>query len=836
MPPPASYLSEHRRRHHVNIFPAFRLLLLCIIVLPTSTADVEAAAIKDTVSTTTLEMYAKLPGAGTLPAAEDERLIRALSYTGMRAFRAICSLPAMTRDQAAAALRRLPTRKIRYDHMPLLEKLVTIDGVTVDDCWRLIERLAPVDFVTARALAGLAHVAAMSVDDLFRLIDRVERLDEPGRWAAGGLFAVTAITAAETERGLELIDELRERQRWAAEQQCRIKGITAPEALAGLARLRFLSESEAWNARALFMQPDMTAALAAAWLRGYFTIPRQERERAFLQMSPADRTTLLRIFAAAADYPLWRINNLHDITDDRGREIGSGMLAGSSGDRLLGLLHRLQPAVQQQYGAGMRRLLAAGSRGEAIAVLRRATAAARKQAAVDLTSANIYVLLAHGSDLYDSSFRDILVPVLKERIVAGFGGDLLAFLVATDPESVFASDCIASLAQKGKLTVFLPANPVKHKQVLDLVARSALHNEFSLILFSATFGHILETIAPPARSYLIDLLLDAANSTNGLFSRQVRIILQYYLHEYPALLSPADRTGIGAMVATLGPIDLAPYTRPPFAEWIADGRLQSLSVFQDDDDGRSSYLSNSRTLAAGGYRPRLSVTYSLPGLSAPAAAAAHSAIAAVATGGAGLGRLLQLAAAHPVVIDWTRSMNGVAISHSVFVYQGEATQRHLLARFLKSGSEMFAQRGHSYWRREQLLDPIQDLLAAGTVTAADLRAKQRFLSIGSCGGIRAYSELNRMFHNHVDILATIGTGKTTINNPYNRQLFEVIARHRGRLSWEELARQSAAIISANLGDDYLQPGSLPAILHKIMDRKPQTDAPDQTRRTAATAR
>ncbi|MBB5347851.1 hypothetical protein JWG42_11180 [Desulfoprunum benzoelyticum] len=820
----------------MNIFPPYRLLLLSLIVLLTSTATAPAASIKDTAYTTTLEIYARLPGAGTPPGAADERLIRALSYTGMRAFRALCSLPALTRDQAATALRRLPTTTIRYEHMPLLEKLVAINGATVDDCWRLIDRLAPVDFVTARALAGLAHVAAMTVDDLFVLIDRIAELDEPGRWAAASLFSVTAITAAETRRGLELIDELGERQRWAAEQQCRIPGITAREALAGLERLQYLGESDAWNARALFMQPGMTADLAAAWLRRYFSIPGPEREEAFLRLSPGDRTILLRVFAAAADYPLWRINNLHDITDARGREIGSGTLAGYSGDRLLTLLHRLPLVVQRQYGTGMRRALQLGNRGEAVAVLRRATAAARQQTAVDLTSANIYVLLAHGSDLYDSSFRDILVPVLKERIGASFGNDLLSFLVATDPEGIFASDCIASLAQKGKLTDFLPTDPARQQQVLDLVARSALQSEFSLILFSATFGRILETIAPPARSYLIGLLLDAAASANGLFSRQVRIILQYYLDEYPALLTAADKTGIGGMLATLGPIDLAPYTRTPFAEWAADGRLQSLSVFQDDDDGRSSYLSNSRTLLAGGYRPQLSAIYSLPGLSTSAAAAARSAVAAVAAGGEGLGRLLQLAAAHPLVVDWSRTINGLAISHSVFVYQGKTTQQHLLARFLRSRSEMFAQRGHSYWRREQLLDPLADLLAAGGITPADLRAKQRFLSIGSCGGIRAYSELNRMFYNHVDILATIGTGKTTINNPYNRQIFEIIARHRGGLSWEELARQSADIFHRNLGDDYLQPGSLPAILHKIMDLKPKNDAPDQTRRTPATAR
>ena len=174
-------------------------------------------------------------------------------------------------------------------------------------------------------------------------------------------------------------------------------------------------------------------------------------------------------------------------------------------------------------------------------------------------------------------------------------------------------------------------------------------------------------------------------------------------------------------------------------------------------------------------------------------------------------------------------MGGLRLSHSLAVYQGKAAQQQLLGQFLKGGGEMFAQRGHSYWRREQLIDPLRDLLAAGSITPADLRAKQRFLSIGSCGGIRAYSELNRMFHNNVDILATIGTGKTSINNPYNQQFFEIIARHPAALTWEEVARKSADIFSRNLGEDYLQPGSLPAILHKIMDLKPETDGTDKTR-------
>jgi hypothetical protein len=131
--------------------------------------------------------------------------------------------------------------------------------------------------------------------------------------------------------------------------------------------------------------------------------------------------------------------------------------------------------------------------------------------------------------------------------------------------------------------------------------------------------------------------------------------------------------------------------------------------------------------------------------------------------------------------------------------------------------EMFAQRGHSYWREEQLLKPMRQLLESGEISHASIPDINRFMSIGSCGGIRIYSELNRLFNNSVDIFATVGTGKAVVNDPYNQRLFEVIAASGDELSWEEVARRLNPILSDERDSDYLQPGSLPAILHKMMD-------------------
>jgi len=62
-----------------------------------------------------------------------------------------------------------------------------------------------------------------------------------------------------------------------------------------------------------------------------------------------------------------------------------------------------------------------------------------------------------------------------------------------------------------------------------------------------------------------------------------------------------------------------------------------------------------------------------------------------------------------------------------------------------------------------------------------------------------------------------------INDPYNKNFFEVIARNPSEITWKDVAVQSAHIFGQNLGRDYLQPGSLPAILHKLLEESKKDD-------------
>ncbi len=145
----------------------------------------------------------------------------------------------------------------------------------------------------------------------------------------------------------------------------------------------------------------------------------------------------------------------------------------------------------------------------------------------------------------------------------------------------------------------------------------------------------------------------------------------------------------------------------------------------------------------------------------------------------------------------------------------------MLNRFIHSKDEMLAQRGHSYWRSEQIIEPLTKLIEENKVTESELREKQRFLSLGSCGGVKVYTTLTRLFASSVDILATIGTGLALINDPYNKMFFEIIASNPSTISWKTVAQQSSSIFQGDRGQDYLLPGSLTAILHKILDETQQ---------------
>ncbi len=803
---------------HNNIFSTKVLLFIILFFCSSLFPLLSQAKIPDRGYKKTVESFSRV-------ACEDESLfeykkdlIRSLTYTNKRALRAFAEIDSISAQELVSTLERLVFEKISFDNVQLLERFVTLTGASNEMAWEFLDQLANLDYSKGRVMTGFTLVDVVSAKELLAYVSRIKAMPDPAAWALKAFLLLPGHSGPDISTAIEVLGKMNKQQQWAVEQCCRIKDINAFHALEIIRLLPALSRTDAWNAKGLFKQ-DISADNAKSWVKYYFSEALEQKEWLFFSRTPAEKAIFLRGLAEASDYITWKINDLHSVTNELGREISAATLRRSSKSYLTTLFQRLDWKTREKFKNSFYNALHSGKQGTAITVLRRATGKARVQVAHDISTVHIYILLSKGSDLYDSSFRDILVPILNDRIAKRFQGNLLKFLLEVDPKNNHVSDFIISLAQRGKLAVFFPVDQEEQKRVLDLVTKSAFQDENSLILFSATFMKLLETIEPKTRTYLISEMLSAIRKKNTVFTVQLRVILQYYLQYYSEFVGEVDEIRIRMMMYEYGAVPLQLYTKTAFAEWKADGRLSSLSVFHDDDDGHQSYSSNCRYLSKNGYRPRVSSFYAL-GVPAGVLAHAKQLVRSYAVKpGNTLKKLFLLQVKYPFAVDWVKRVKGIEISHSVFIFQGEGVQRELLKQFLLGGHEMFAQRGHSYWRSEQLIDPIAKLIEEGSITNDDLGQKQRFMSLGSCGGIRAYSELAKLFNHNVDILATVGTGKAVVNNPYNQFLFEAVANGKDDLSWDDVAEKSSKIFKQGLGEDYLQPGSLPAILHKIMDQK-----------------
>ena len=787
---------------------ALTLLLTVLLASPGPAAHAATSLANEASARQTMEIFQTIPGLTGQQLEQGRAVIGGMHYNAQRVFRKVCALPGVTFAQAQQVADRLQRDRFTFEQVQAFESLTSLSGADITTGIAGLDTVRSLSFSASRAFRSYTGISGVTVTQALAAIPLLNNLDEAHIKAARALFAVQGMQVDTAHKALNSLNRMRINQARAVETFAAVPGMDTNTLLSGMEIIQKLRSEDAWNARWLFTDTSLTPREAWDWLIGYFTLPSGSQEARYDQLTSRQKTTLLKGLYGGGEEVVWKINNLHAVTDHNGYEFPAAVLGGFSRQRLQELFNRLAPSVQARFRAQF-------ASGNGVAVLRQATSAGRVQAARDLTTANAYAVMALGSDLYDSSFRDILVPVMQERINSRSNGDLLHFLRNIDPENQLVSDFIVSCAQKGKLTVFFPTDGQKQKEILNLVAASAFSNEDSILLFSATLTHLLQVLAPDARSHLITLMARQTETGNPVFAKLIGVILQYYLQTYPELLGPPDRNLISRLLVRHGAVNLEKYQVTPFAEWKQDGRIGSVSMYHPDDDGRQSFASNGNLLLKNGYRLSASRQYT------PRGATAGLDQEVQRYGAGGLGSLFSAMRQRHFAVAFTKQVNGITIVHTQFVYTDKNNQAEMLRRFIKSGDEMLAQRGHSYWRSEQIIEPLGDLLKENQVTEDDLRAKQRFLSLGSCGGVKVYTSLTRLFAGSVDILATIGTGLAMINDPYNKSFFEIIATNPSSISWKVVARDTAFIFQGGRGQDYLQPGSLTAILHKILDESQQ---------------
>ncbi len=800
-------------RHHTLCSRALLFLATFVVflsgpVLPVRGASPQpnqaGAQLNQASAQQTLSLYQNIPGLTSQQIDYGKAVIPKMHYNAQRILRKICALPGVNFEYAKQTIDILVRERLNFEQVQTFEALASLSTADIKLGMASLATVKEMSFEAGRAFRSYLGVQGVTANQAMPMISLLNNMDDYNNRAAKAFFAVKGMRVDIAQKGMPTLMRLRNNQAKAAETYAKVSGMDIETLLDGLVLIQKLHQDDAWNARCLFTNKSLAPREAWNWLVSYFALPADVQEAQYDKLDSHQKTVLLQALEEGSTEIVWKINNLHAVTDENGYEVSESALNSYSMGQLANKFGELPPSVQARFSGQF----SGGSKGQAISVLKQATSAARMQTARDLSVANAYAVMTQGGELYDSSFREILVPVLQARIASRNQGDLLSFLKSIDPESRLVSDFISSCAQKGKLTVFFPTDGGKQREILSLVAASAFQNEDSILLFSATLSHLLKVLTPDARTYLITTMAQNSEAENSAFAKLINVILQYYLQTYPELLGPADRTLISRLIVRHGAVNLDRYQVTPFGEWKQDGRLGSVSMFHPDDDGRQSFISNANLLLSSGYQLVPSQQYSVG--SAPSSVQ-----------GMGLASLFQSMRERHFAVAFVKKVGNVTIVHTQFVFSDKENQMEMLDRFIHSKDEMLAQRGHSYWRSEQIIEPLTKLIEENRVTESELREKQRFLSLGSCGGVKVYTTLTRLFASSVDILATIGTGLALINDPYNKMFFEIIASNPSTISWKTVAQQSSSIFQGDRGQDYLLPGSLTAILHKILDETQQ---------------
>ncbi len=807
--------TEGSRRYSASL-----LVLLFILTGLPQYAFPSVSLEKDVSWQQTVSLYQRVPCLTRDQLDYGKEIIRGLNYNSRRVFRKICLMEGVTFAKTQEAWTLLLYNRLSFEQVLSFEAWCSLDKVDIELGLSAITKIQSLGYEASRSFRKYLTLSDISPQYVLKTIPLLNNFDDAHNRALQSFLTLRDLDVDQAHIGLGLLGRLQDNQVRAAESFAAVAGMNSETILDGLRLLKTLHQDDAWNARSLFHNGSVAWKEAWDWLVGYFALPPAIQEVQYTRLQDDDKRVLLQGLHDGGEMLIWKINNLHAVTDRFGFEVAASTLRSSSPKQLEHRFNSLSTKIVYSYSDRFYAAKSKGDKNTMIAILRRATAKDRIQTAQDLTSANIYILLAQGSELYDSSFRDILVPLLHKRIKSAHNDDLLEFLQATDPDNRFVADFIVSCAQKGKLTTFFPKDSNRQKEILSLVATSAFRDEDSILLFSATLVHLLKVLEPEARSFLITTMGSKTEGGSMVFSRLINVILQYAMKEYPQLLNHNDRTLIARLSIHHGAVNLNQYGITPFAEWKSDNLLGSVSVFHPDDDGRQSFYSNARLLQKNGYRLSLSSQYTLAPITAALQSQSRQSISAARVNPAqGLPGLFRAMEKKQFSVAFVKETNGLLIRHSQVIYSDKVSQQEILGRFIRSGDEMLAQRGHSYWRSEQIVEPLEELINQSQISKSELESKQRFLSLGSCGGVKAYTKLSRMFYGSVDILATIGTGLASINDPYNKNFFEVVATHAATLSWKNIEQQSAHIFQGGKGRDYLHPGSLTAILHKILDEE-----------------
>lgn len=805
-----------RRRKKVHFFSRF-IILLFVFCRATAPAVVDAAL--EPFQDRTVSLLLERDREKTLAVADLQQTAASFSYGQALVARKIAAAApdGVAPSAVFSVWRKIAGIKISYKAAELLGRLYALQWLEPAQAMLLLEKISPLPhraLETLELLVRHGHVTAYFPEALLPLLTSMK---DTAHWAAQQYFSRVPPQPSRLVADLAAINGLSSNSAVALESCLgKMDGSVAPPALLSLLSGR--PDAAAWAVATMCRTSRRSLAEEIGFAHSFLLQPPEERTTRYLAMSDTEKSFALHLYEGAAGWAVGRLNRLHGVTDGIGAEFNDNFLFVMPDDELLVLFHDLAGNAAADLTMEMERARQQQDRKAMVRLLKKVARDTRRALVRQLSDVELFVLLAVGEPLYDSSFRDVVVPELLSRRVSHAG--IMAMAKRLDPRELLLDRVLVNLARRGVLLRFLGKSPAEEKKTVQRINAIAFSSVEGALDFSVSLERIVPALSPNARLLLVEGLAAAVDNCGDPTLRQLFATMAVFFQEQ---LSRQEKNParISRILASLSRDALV--TAAPFASWAADGKIRGLSMFQADDDGWRSFDGFCRELLQRGYRPEMAAD--LP----PAVGTVydHELRATVAQVTRTTPHLLRLV--HRLLyygggaVDFVRDRQGVKLVQTVSLNLGEERQQQILRWYLSDGMEILSQRGHSYWRRSQILAPMASLRNANRLPTP-VAVPRRFVSLGSCGSMKAYWETVRLFDGSADVLATVGVGASRVNDLFTILLAEFAAAHPAS-TWGDVREKLAPVFDRWHGRGYIAPWNLPYYLGRTLSRtKAHTDS------------
>ncbi len=443
----------------------------------------------------------------------------------------------------------------------------------------------------------------------------------------------------------------------------------------------------------------------------------------------------------------------------------------------------------------------------------------RKEIASNLLDIELFNLIWYWWELYTSSFRDILIPELVNRLNKSKVW-FIGFIKTVDKSWEQTLNFISAIIERWTIQKF-NLKEWELVKVFDLIKNEIFKNKENLIKFSLWLEKLFSLWNKKVTEHIVNDLIDKYENSWENIKQAIEVIFVYSkdrLWNIDSNLKTKVDTYLNKSKA-----DIQDYLSINSNEWLKDNKLETKSVFVFDSDWKLSYHSFCRELLRNSYKfdikenmptklkyilekinSRHDITQEKWKSEKDEVKARNRLVEEL---------VLFISNNKNIEITLTKKVNNVEIKHNLKVYT--SSSKDFIKDYLKSWSEWYIQRGHSY-NRSELID--EQLSSLTIEEKKKLKWQSNFVYLWSCWWMNDYTKVSESFWKKSDITATTWTWTMYINNPYVRRVFEYIAQNKGKkITWKDVAenKKIKEIFSREYGEDYVVPWSLPHLLLKL---------------------